>query len=78
MFKVMDRAYRQVWHEAHFNTEAEAREYANECFKTGSADIELYVKSRVGYRLIKAVHVSKSQAIENFAQFATEDAPCFM
>lgn len=78
MFKVMDRAYRGVWHEEHFSTEAEAREYANKCFKTGSAEIELYAKDREGYRLVKAIKVGKKQAIENFAQFVAEDAPCFV
>ena len=78
MFKVMSRAYHQVWHEKHFSNEQEAREYANKEFKTGAADIELYKKDREGYKLLKGIHVNKKQAVENFASFVTEDAPCFM
>lgn len=78
MFKVMSRAHRQTWHVEHFATEAEARQYANKEYKHGAADIELYERQSNGYKLIDAVHVSKKQAIENFAETAAEDAPYFI
>ena len=44
MFKVLMRVTPSVWHEEHYTTESEARKAANNAFKSGAYQVELYKK----------------------------------
>ena len=44
-----------VWHQEYFIGENSARDFANEKFTTGAVVIELYNRTRDGWKLVKSV-----------------------
>ena len=76
-YKVMSKAGASVWEVKHFETESEARSYANQCYKSGCNVIEIYRKTRCGFQLVHAHRESIKAAIERWADDVAESAPFF-
>lgn len=74
MYKVMSKVA-NIWDEKMFNNEKEARDYANGCCKGGCHNVELYTKTRGGWRLVQTYRVSRKEAIRQAAEFLVEDVP---
>lgn len=73
MFKVLMRVTPNVWHEEHHNTESEARKAANNAFKSGAYQVELYKKdNRCGYVLIKKARQTMKQAAQKCGEYLAE------
>ena len=77
MFKVMSKAGANTWHVEHFATEKEARAHANREYKAGCNIIELYTKTRNGYKLVCAHREHWKVAVERTAAEWAKDAPYF-
>lgn len=76
-YKVMSRAGKGAWTVRHFETEAAARAYANQCYKEYADTIELYRQTRTGYQLIAAHREHWKKAAERWAEDCAKDAPRF-
>lgn len=77
-FKVMSKAGAAAWHEEQFNNEADARAYANQCYKNGCNIIELYAKDRTGYHLVSAHREPWRVTRDRWAEQVAEEAPSFV
>lgn len=73
----MSKAGAAPWHEEFFETEEAARAYSNECYKRYCNLIELYVRTREGYRLVQAHREHWRAAAERWARDGVEEAPYF-
>ena len=76
-YKVMSRAGKGAWTVRHFETEAAARAYANQCYQEYADTIELYCWTRSGYKLIAAHREHWKKAVERWVEDGVKDAPCF-
>lgn len=77
-FKVMAKAGAAAWHVKHFESEQEARAYANQCYKQFYNIIEIYAKDRIGYHLVTGHWEPWRAARDRWAEQAAEEAPHFM
>ena len=78
MFKVLSRVTRNLCHEDHFDTEAEARAAANHAYLTGAYQVELYQKTRTGYVLIQVARQTMQQAAKRAGEWLASDLPELM
>lgn len=77
-YKVMSRAGSNAWIVRYFETEAAARTYATQCSEEAYADtIEIYRKTRSGYRMVDSIREHWRKAAERWADDCAESAPYF-
>ena len=77
-YKVMHRCGDGVWGVIDgFESLEAAREYALKWYKKGDNQIEIYVKSRVGWRNVVSYYEPFSAALSRIADYLTDDCPVF-